>query len=63
MLYNDLYMYNVDTEELPYVPDYFFRVLFKQVSLQTIINIYTHLLCQTSVIIAVEKLEDLVPIH
>lgn len=61
--YNGINIVNVDTQELPYVADEFFRVLFENLHVNTVIKIFTHMLCQTPVIIAAKSLEVLVPIH
>ena len=45
VMYDDIFMINVDTMELPYVPDEFFRVLFENVEVNSVINIFTHMLC------------------
>ena len=62
-VYEGIRMQNVDTQELPYVSDEFFQILFANLSVNTIISIFPHMLCQTSIIIAVKDMETLVPIH
>ena len=63
VIYDGVFIYNVDTLELPYVADDFFRTLFDKVEVNSIISIFTHMLCQTPIILAAEHLEELVPIH
>ena len=63
VIYDGVFIYNVDTLELPYVADDFFRILFDKVEVNDIIKIFTHMLCQTPIILAAENLEELVPIH
>ena len=56
VIYDGVFIYNVDTLELPYVADDFFRILFDKVEVNSIINIFTHMLCQTPIILAAENL-------
>ena len=43
--------------------DAFFRTLFSEVSVDTVVKCFTHMLCQTPTIIAAKTLNSLVPIH
>jgi hypothetical protein len=63
VIYDGVKMVNVDTQELPYVSDDFFRTLFSEVTIDTVVRCFTHMLCQTPTIIAAKELKSLVPIH
>ena len=57
---------HMTSTNLPYTSDYFFNILFnnknESVTTDTIIKIFTHLLCEEKIILVAESQQELIPI-
>ena len=49
-------------EDLPYENPSFYRKLFKKLYVPEVVEIFTHLLFEESVLILAEDIEDLIPV-